>query len=188
MTDWHQSLNAGIFTDAPPHTEWHFPPDSPSSFRSYTDSSPRGHGSSVASKAVGSKTGVCKNCHLVVLKVGDETFDDTLWAFEEALQDVIKRRRQGKAVILYPMDSADIFAPGDEMAEEYWAWRELIRRLFLEGAVGMLSALSHSSAWLLDYIFNVPSFERGKECHAGNPLVIIVSCTRFPHLQNSHCL
>lgn len=111
-----------------PPIEWHFPLSNTT--RTFTDDSPRDHSSSVASKTVGWKTGVCKNCHLVVLKVEDETYDDTIWALQEALNDVIRKGRQNKAVVLYPMYLADIHEAWGGIPEEY-----LIQQVTTMGSV-----------------------------------------------------
>ena len=65
------------------------------------DDSAGGHGFCVASKAAGWKNGVSKNSRLVMLKAST-TIADENWAFAKALDDIIEKHLQGKAVVVYP--------------------------------------------------------------------------------------
>ena len=84
-----------------PPTEWRY---APAVRRTQTDDSSLGHGSCVASKAAGWKDGVSKNSRLVIMK-SSLTIADQHWAFSAALDDIVLKRRQRRAVILYPRAS-----------------------------------------------------------------------------------
>ena len=84
-----------------PPTEWHY---APSVRRTQTDDSTLGHGSCVASKAAGWRDGVSKNSRLVIMKSSLKLADQH-WAFSAALDDIISKGRQRRAVILYPRAS-----------------------------------------------------------------------------------
>lgn len=84
-----------------PPIEWHY---APSVRRTQTDDSTLGHGSCVASKAAGWKDGVSKNSRLVIMK-SSLTLADQHWAFSTALDDILSKGRQRRAVVLYPRAS-----------------------------------------------------------------------------------
>ena len=86
--------------------EWHY---AYGASKSTTDDDLSGHGSCVASKAAGWKTGVSKNSHLVVMK-SLPTLADVNFAFAAALDDIIDKDRQGRAVVIYPATSIQKFS------------------------------------------------------------------------------
>ena len=96
-----------------PPTEWFYAPAVP---RTQTDDSILGLGSCAASKAAGWNDGVSKNSRLVILKSSLKLADQH-WAFTTALDDIISKRRQRRAVILYPRAStqaAESIGRGEE--------------------------------------------------------------------------
>ena len=116
-----------------PPTEWRY---APAVRRTQTDDSSLGHGSCVASKAAGWKDGVSKNSHLVIMK-SSLTIADQHWAFSAALDDIVSKRRQRRAVILYPRASTqaaeDIARGGAGGPVEMWiAIKNLIDQLSRE--------------------------------------------------------
>ncbi|KAL9592878.1 MAG: hypothetical protein Q9179_006287 [Wetmoreana sp. 5 TL-2023] len=106
--------------------EWHYG-DGVS--RQATDDSKAGHGTCVSSKAAGWKNGVSKNSRLVMMKSSGTVADET-WAFAEALDDILSKQRQRKAVVVYPRLSLTAFAPGSEPAANWDSIQALIRDLF----------------------------------------------------------
>ena len=122
-----------------PPTEWHY---APSVRHTQTDDSTLGHGSCVASKAAGWKDGVSKNSRLVIMK-SSLTLADQHWAFSAALDDIISKRRQKRAVILYPRastQSAESIERGGGGPVEMWvAIKNLIDELSRE--VGILTVV-----------------------------------------------
>ena len=125
-----------------PPTEWHY---APSVRRTQTDDSTLGQGSCVASKAAGWKDGVSKNSRLVIMK-SSLTLADQHWAFSTALDDIISKGRQRRAVILYPRASTQaaerIGRVGREGPVEMWiAIKDLIDELSREaGALTVVPA------------------------------------------------
>ena len=63
-----------------------------------------GHDSYATSKAAGWKDGVSKNSRLVIMK-SSLTPSDQHWAFSAALDNILSKRRQRRAVIPYPRAS-----------------------------------------------------------------------------------
>lgn len=115
----------------PKSDEWHY---ASSVSRSETDDNLAGHGSCVASKAAGWKTGVSKNSQLVVMK-SLPTIADINFAFAAALDDIIARDRQGKAVVVYPATSLQTFGPRSVLPRNWQSVKELIQELFAQDVV-----------------------------------------------------
>ena len=92
------------------------------------DDSAGGHGSCVASKAAGWKNGVSKNSQIVMLKTS-MTIADENWAFAKALDDIIEKDRQGKAVVIYPRLSLST-NPGMELSANWESIRQIMQDLF----------------------------------------------------------
>lgn len=92
-----------------PPEEWHYGRKIPKNVR--TDDDPHSHGSCVASKAAGVVNGVSKKSHLVILKI-DNTAPNVIWGFNTALDDIVARKRQGRAVIAYPNVAIGPTPPG----------------------------------------------------------------------------
>ena len=86
--------------------------------RKLSDDSIAGHGSCVASKAAGWKNGVSKNSRLVMMKTS-LTLADTNWAFAEALDDILIKDRQGKAVVVYPRLSIKEYKTSDGVPRDW---------------------------------------------------------------------
>lgn len=82
--------------------EWHFSPGDTA--RIERDENRWGHGSCVASKAAGRMTGVSKRSRLVIMK-SDNYIKNELSAFESVLKDVMEKKRQRRAVVLYARSS-----------------------------------------------------------------------------------
>ncbi|KAL8692227.1 MAG: hypothetical protein Q9218_002703 [Villophora microphyllina] len=93
------------------------------------DDSKDGHGSCVASKAAGWKNGVSKNSRLVMMKSSGTVADD-LWAFAATRDDVLTKRRQGKAVVVYPRLSNALYTPGAPQLANWDAIYRIIQELF----------------------------------------------------------
>ena len=85
----------------PTPAEWHY---APGVRHTQTDDSFDGHGTCVASKAAGWRSGVSKNSQLVIMKAS-LTVADQHWAFAAALDDILAKGRQKRAVIVYPRTS-----------------------------------------------------------------------------------
>jgi len=92
-----------------PPEEWHYGRRVPENVR--TDDDPSSHGSCVASKATGVVNGVSKRSHLVMLKI-DNTAPNVIWGFATALDDIVAKNRQGRAVIAYPNTAISPSTPG----------------------------------------------------------------------------
>lgn len=120
----------------PEPDEWHYAYGVSSST---TDDSLSGHGSCVASKAAGWKTGVSKNSQLVVMK-SLPTLADVNFAFAAALDDIIEKDRQGRAVVVYPATSIQTFAAGSVLPRNWKSVNELIQDLFAQDVVVVTGA------------------------------------------------
>lgn len=120
--------------------EWHYGPNVARTERD--DTGEDYHGSCVASKAAGIKEGVSKNSRLVIMKAST-SLADTHWAFSQALKDIQDKGRQGKAVIVYPMNSNLTYSPTSVMTDWGVGWeriRLLIQDLFEQGVITVVSA------------------------------------------------
>ena len=115
----------------PESDEWHY---AYGVSQSTTDDDLSGHGSCVASKAAGWKTGVSKNSHLVVMK-SLTTLADINFAFAAALDDIIVKRRQGRAVVLYPANSIQTFSAKSPLPRNWQSVQELMQDLFAQNVV-----------------------------------------------------
>lgn len=113
----------------PESDEWHY---AYGVRHSETDDNLAGHGSCVASKAAGWKTGVSKNSQLVVMK-SRPTIADINFAFAAALDDIIDKDRQGHAVVVYPATSLQTFGPG--LPRNWRSVKELMQELFAQDVV-----------------------------------------------------
>ena len=109
------------------------------------DNSTNGHATCVASKAAGRRNGVSKNTCIVVLKAGS-TVADTTWAFAKALDDVIEKGRQGKAVVVFPRTSVQQFEPGSGLPDNWASIKDLMRELFEQDVVVVTCAGSNTSS------------------------------------------
>ena len=98
------------------------------------DDSVNGHGTCVASKAVGWKNGVSKNTGLVILKASLSLVDEN-WAFAAALDDIIAKNRQGKSVVLYPRTSTKQYDVGTGWEANWQSIKSLIQDLFAQDVV-----------------------------------------------------
>lgn len=111
---------------------------------STTDDNLAGHGSCVASKAAGWKTGVSKNSQLVVMK-SLPTLADVNFAFAAALDDIIEKNRQGKTVVVYPATSIQTFGAGSSLPRNWQSVRELIQELLAQDVVVVTAAGNHAA-------------------------------------------
>ena len=125
----------------PESDEWHY---AYGVSDSTTDDDLAGHGSCVASKAAGWKTGVSKNSQLVVMK-SLPTLADVNFAFAAALDDIIEKDRQGRAVVVFPATSIQTFGPGSVLPRNWRSVKELIRELFGQDVV-VVTASGNSAA------------------------------------------
>ena len=125
----------------PKSDEWHY---AYGVYHSTTDDNLAGHGSCVASKAAGWKTGVSKNSQLVVIK-SLPTVADVNFAFATALDDIIEKRRQGKAVVVYPQTSIQRFRVGTAVPRNWRSVYELIQELFTQNVVVVTAAGNHAA-------------------------------------------
>ncbi|KAL8699224.1 MAG: hypothetical protein Q9201_006122 [Fulgogasparrea decipioides] len=139
--------------------EWHYG-DGVS--RQATDDSKAGHGTCVSSKAAGWKNGVSKNSRLVMMKSSGTVADET-WAFAEALDDILSKQRQRKAVVVYPRLSLTAFAPGSEPAANWDSIQALIRDLF-EANVVVVNCAGNEAT---------PRSSRGKQWRQSATLLIL---------------
>lgn len=121
---------------SPEPDEWHY---AYGVSHSTTDDNLAGHGSCVASKAAGWKTGVSKNSQLVVMK-SLPTLADVNFAFAAALDDIIEKDRQGRAVVVYPATSIQTFAAGSVLPTNWQSVNELIQELFAQDVVVVTGA------------------------------------------------
>lgn len=115
----------------PESDEWHY---AYGVHDSTTDDNLAGHGSCVASKAAGWKTGVSKNSQLVVMK-SLPTLADVNFAFAAALDDIMGKDRQGRAVVVYPAASIQTFGAGSVLPRNWKSVNELIQELFAQDVV-----------------------------------------------------
>lgn len=112
---------------------------------SATDDNLAGHGSCVASKAAGWKTGVSKNSQLVVMK-SLPTVADVNFAFAAALDDIIEKDRQGKAVVVYPATSIQTFTARSVLPRNWRSVNELIQELFAQDVVVVTGAGNNAAS------------------------------------------
>lgn len=115
----------------PESDEWHY---AYGVHDSTTDDNLAGQGSCVASKAAGWKTGVSKNSQLVVMK-SLPTLADVNFAFAAALDDIMEKDRQGRAVVVYPATSIQTFGAGSVLPRNWQSVNELIQELFAQDVV-----------------------------------------------------
>ena len=115
----------------PEADEWHY---AYGASKSTTDDDLSGHGSCLASKAAGWKTGVSKNSQLVIMK-SLPTLADINFAFAAALDDIIVKRRQGRAVVLYPANSIQTFSAKSALPRNWRSVQELMQDLFAQNVV-----------------------------------------------------
>ena len=120
----------------PEQDEWHY---AYGVSKSTTDDDLGGHGSCVASKVAGWKTGVSKNSQLVMMK-SLRTVADVNFAFAAALDDIIEKGRQGSAVVLYPATSIETFGAGSALPRNWMSVKELIQELFAQNVVVVTAA------------------------------------------------
>lgn len=125
----------------PKPDEWHY---AYGVYKSTTDDNLAGHGSCVASKAAGWKTGVSKNSHLVMMK-SLPTLADVNFAFAAALDDIIVKRRQRKAVVVYPATSIQTFRVGTALPRNWRSVQEIIHELFTMN-VAVVTAAGNNAA------------------------------------------
>ena len=143
----------------PEPDEWHY---AYGVTDSTTDDNLAGHGSCVASKAAGWKTGVSKNSQLVLMK-SLPTLADVNFAFAAALDDIIEKDRQGEAVVVYPATSIQTFGAASALPRNWRSVNELIQELFAQDVVVVTASgnnAAHSSSlntvpavWALDPTF-----------------------------------
>lgn len=93
------------------------------------DNDPKEHGSCVASKAAGFINGVSKNSRLVIVKAS-HTMADTEWALAQIFDDIVKKGRQEKAVILYARSSTEEYSRESTLPVYWDSVRDLMHRLF----------------------------------------------------------
>lgn len=125
----------------PQPDEWHYAYGvSPTT----TDDDLSGHGSCVASKAAGWNAGVSKNSRLVVMK-SLLTVADVNFAFAAALDDVVEKHRQGRAVVVFPATSIQTFNAGSDLPRNWRSVKELIQSLFFNG-VPVVTAAGNNAA------------------------------------------
>lgn len=120
----------------PKPDEWHY---AYGVYKSTTDDNLAGHGSCVASKAAGWKTGVSKNSRLVMMK-SLPTLADVNFAFAAALDDIVTKRRQGKAVVIFPATSIQTFRVGTALPRNWRSVYEIIQDLFSMNVVVVTAA------------------------------------------------
>lgn len=120
----------------PEPDEWHY---AYGVSQSTTDDNLAGHGSCVASKAAGWKTGVSKNSQLIVMKAL-LTLADVNYAFAAALDDIMEHGRQRKAVVLYPATSIQTFDARTALPRNWRSVNELIQELFAQDVVVVTAA------------------------------------------------
>ena len=116
--------------------EWHY---AYGVSRSTTDDNLGGHGSCVASKAAGWKTGVSKNSQLVMMK-SLLTAADVNFAFAAALDDIMEKGRQGRSVVVYPATSIETFTARSALPRNWRSVHELIQELFAQNVVLVTAA------------------------------------------------
>ena len=108
-------------------SEWMFAPEVQPNEEEIQNSG--GHGSCVASKAVGARNGVSKRSNLVIIKASYSP-GDIAYAFSAALQDIIDKDRQRRSVV--------VFAAQSNSNVETKAWKitkQAIKDLFAADAV-----------------------------------------------------
>lgn len=115
----------------PKADEWHY---AYGVSKSTTDDDLSGHGSCLASKAAGWKTGVSKNSQLVVMK-SLPTLADINFAFAAALDDIIVKRRQSRAVVLYPATSIQTFSAKSALPRNWRSVQEIMQDLIAQNVV-----------------------------------------------------
>ena len=125
----------------PERDEWHY---AYGVSRSNTDDDLGGHGSCVASKTAGWTTGVSKNSQLAIIK-SMLTVADVNFAFATALDDIMEKDRQGKAVVVYPATSTQTFTAGSALPRNWRSVHELIQELFAQNVV-VVTAAGNSAA------------------------------------------
>ena len=92
-----------------------------------SDSSPIGHGTCVASKALGSIGGVSKSSRLVIVKISLKTRSITD-AFLQIQDDIRLKRRQRKAVVVVAWGSRQKLTEEEILAGPLPPWQDLGRR------------------------------------------------------------
>lgn len=131
-----------------PPTEWHH---GPGVQQIKTDDSvdkhgkPNYHGTCVASKAAGWYSGVSKYSQLVIMKYKLDVYKDTL-TFFQVRADVMDKHRQGKAVVVYPRTSKEVYPTPIHAWETAWKIvRLMMEDLFRENVTIIASAGNEAS-------------------------------------------
>ncbi len=104
-----------------------------------SDDDPQKHGSCVASKAAGWKTGVSKNSRLVVMK-SSHSLQDITFAFFTAFEDIMAKSRQKKAVVVYPRTSLRTFVDDSHLPPEWDFLSTIISDMRYPGIIVVTSA------------------------------------------------
>ena len=86
-----------------------------------TDEKPAGHGTCVASKAVGARYGVARNARLAPVKIKTDTIG-LLTAFSQTIDDIQMKQRVGSSVVVMPLSSNYEFKTEDlDNLNEPWS-------------------------------------------------------------------
>ena len=104
-----------------------------------SDDDPQKHGSCVASKAAGWKTGVSKNSRLVIMK-SSHSLQDITFAFFAAFEDIMAKSRQKKAVVVYPRTSLRTFVDDSHLPPEWDFLSNIITNMRYPGIAVVTSA------------------------------------------------
>ena len=111
----------------------------PGAAKSEVDDDGAAHGSCVASKAVGWRNGVSKNSRLIIMKASHSVSDNN-WAWAAALDDIIRKGRQGRAVVLYARSYTQLYTLESALPSDLTSVRELLYELIDESVVVVTSA------------------------------------------------
>lgn len=104
-----------------------------------SDDDPQKHGTCVASKAAGWKTGVSKNSRLVIMK-SSHSLQDITFAFFAAFEDIVAKSRQKKAVVVYPRTSLRTFVDDPHLPPEWDFFANIITDMRYPGIAVVTSA------------------------------------------------
>ena len=133
--------------------------------RTETDDDPHGHGTCVASKAVGRINGVAKASRLVPVKM-QYTEDDLLEAFIKVASDIFHHRRQGRAVIVCSLSTIRRYRPNIRYNQLPPLWLDIIKTM---------SYLSQT----LDVVLVIPAGNHGWRSSSSDTLPAAFSDIKF---------
>ncbi|KAL6719464.1 hypothetical protein ACLMJK_003704 [Lecanora helva] len=136
-----------------------------------TDESPDGHGTCVASKAVGNFFGAAKEATLVVVKMPDYSIAATIGSMETMLDHIAARGREEASIVLIPWNSRLDETHGLLQNPAIQILRERFKEMWMKGIRIVCAAGNHASLGRRTFSDTAPAiFSRSF------PVFVVSSC------------